>query len=1059
MYSLVSQIFKKYITILFAVVAIFIISHSPVYASTTDNIFGNAWSDNIGWISFNNCVSPGVASSCTGTSYGVKTVSGVISGYAWNDNVGWISFNPTDWGVCPPSGGCTNISTYSNTWSSGWARVLSMKNAGGNDGGADGWIHFSKSTSPTYGGTMGTANVAGSMGNLFSGAGTVVHSATGYWWGSNVLGWLDLNPTSSLDVNAGGVFDCVTCTAPPNGPTIILTPSQTTVLSGDTVDIAWAANPGTFIPTNCKGVIGTGAQGNTDWDSVNFGTTNPITGIHVTGASSANTTTYFSLECTDASSAVATSAPISITAVPLTSTLAYTGACMQLTSNPPTVDWSTNDPTASCRVEATPSSGSSYYIPSSGAYTLSGSSSGSGTSGSVQDTNYSSVNTSYRLSCRNGTGSYISSKLSSPPTSVNMCSPNYTITGSSMCQGAIGSAVSEVLGSNPLRYEGTVDLTLNPLYNFTSNASIGGTPSTGSLTFTPTSGFSYINSLYNTVEVKLTLTAAQYNTLLSNMVNNILEQMNITVTGSSQYTNPKTVSLNFCPAVTTNTCTIDSFYPSATNVITNDLVELHWATSNCTSASIDQGVGSVAPVSFGQTSVTVGSTTTYTMTATDGTNSDTASVTVITNPPGKFCKVLSFTGTPSTIYSGSTSDLEWTTSGCTSVQINGVLQSLNSGGSPMVVVPTTTTTYTLSASNLSSSYTAVVVVTVLPPPSGCAIDSFYASANTISNGQSSELNWATSNCISASIDQGVPAIGLNSGTSPQIVMPSVSTIYTLTATDGTTPVTAQVTVNVTDPILPFDCRINSFTPDPGVLVPPITSSKLSWNTVNCTNISIQNVASSLANIGDILVAPVSTTTYVLNADDGLKFETATATVTVPSSACRIDNFHADQSSVSYGASGVLNWQTTNCTSASISPSISTVVVPNTLGNGSTGPLFIDTVYTLTASDGTNTVTQDVPITVTFGAICSITSFSASPSSLPSGGGTTTLSWSTSPSCTSATLSGVGSVNTNGSTSATISSSTGYTLLASDANGSAISYIFVQVGSGGSATIKPKYKPF
>ncbi len=63
---------------------------------------GWAWSDEIGWVSF-NCSDPGV---CGTSDYKVQIDSeGNFSGWAWNDVTGWISFN------CGNESGC-GISDY-----------------------------------------------------------------------------------------------------------------------------------------------------------------------------------------------------------------------------------------------------------------------------------------------------------------------------------------------------------------------------------------------------------------------------------------------------------------------------------------------------------------------------------------------------------------------------------------------------------------------------------------------------------------------------------------------------------------------------------------------------------------------------------------------------------------------------------------------------------------------------------------------------------------------------------------------------------------------------------
>lgn len=532
---------KKYFLMIIFFMVFCMGGASTTYAGTTDNIFGNAWSNNLGWISFNNCENPGVAASCNTVNYGVKTtITGVVSGYAWNDNVGWISFNPTDWGTCPPSGGCTSIATYTNTWASGWARALSMKIANTNDGGADGWIHFSNG-SPAYSATMGSTNVAGSMGNLFSGVGTVVHSVTGYWWGSKVIGWIDLSPDASYSTDAGGVFDCVTCNIPPVGPTVTLTPSSTSVLSGNTLDFSWSVSPNTFIPVKCEGVGG--PANNTDWNGVNFGNGTSATGINVRTATTSSISTNFSVKCMDASSQVAVSSAVAITTVPLTPTMSYGGSCMQ-NGGTPTVSWSVNDASATCRIEATPSTGSTYYYPTGGAYNLTGTVSSSGTSGTFTDANFSNVTTSYKLSCTNGSGAYLTSRISSPPASATMCTPNYGISVYPSCTPLVKSGTGKTAV-----YSADASLTVTPQNGFVSNINASASATVGTATLNPSS-FTYANGIYNTVLTHMSIPEATYNTIVGMLIppNSVVSTATVSTSGVAQNTNIKNTSVDFCTA-------------------------------------------------------------------------------------------------------------------------------------------------------------------------------------------------------------------------------------------------------------------------------------------------------------------------------------------------------------------------------------------------------------------------------------------------------------------------------------------------------------------------------
>jgi hypothetical protein len=165
---------------IFAVVilaCVFFISRAN---ATTYDLFGNAWSGNVGWITF-NCAS---TSSCSTSQYKVTVdgTTGELSGYAWSDNVGWIYFDPT-LSSCPA--GNTNalckpkINYSNNNAFGGYAKVLSADgDAGASDGvpghGWEGWIDLSAVN----------ASSLDSQG---------IRTVSGYAWGSGVLGWIDMS--------------------------------------------------------------------------------------------------------------------------------------------------------------------------------------------------------------------------------------------------------------------------------------------------------------------------------------------------------------------------------------------------------------------------------------------------------------------------------------------------------------------------------------------------------------------------------------------------------------------------------------------------------------------------------------------------------------------------------------------------------------------------------------------------------------------------------------------------------------------------------------------------
>ena len=165
-------------------------------ADGVGNVFGYAWSDNIGWIKMNSCADQdfnGVGDNCVlvgGQNWGVTINNGgtmggqgTLSGYAWSDNIGWINFG----GLTGPngSGPVATMTLSGNTGTfSGWAKAI---NGGDANSGYEGWVSLAGANylSPTTGGTGGvTYNKS---------TGKIV----GYAWGGDVIGWIQFGVTNT----------------------------------------------------------------------------------------------------------------------------------------------------------------------------------------------------------------------------------------------------------------------------------------------------------------------------------------------------------------------------------------------------------------------------------------------------------------------------------------------------------------------------------------------------------------------------------------------------------------------------------------------------------------------------------------------------------------------------------------------------------------------------------------------------------------------------------------------------------------------------------------------
>ena len=159
-----------------------------------------------------------------------------------------------------------------------------------------------------------------------------------------------------------------------------------------------------------------------------------------------------------------------------------------------------------------------------------------------------------------------------------------------------------------------------------------------------------------------------------------------------------------------NPPTNNSFTSSSYSLGGTGGVTLSWSISNATSATISN-IGSVNPVN-GSTGITVSSTITFTLTATNSDGSVTQSLTVTV---GSAPTINYFSASPSSVPApGFAVTLSWSASNGVSAQISGVGSVSPSGGST-TVFPFNSTTYVLTVTS-SGGQTASRSVFVSVPP-------------------------------------------------------------------------------------------------------------------------------------------------------------------------------------------------------------------------------------------------------------------------------------------------------------------------------------------------------
>jgi hypothetical protein len=318
----------------------------------------------------------------------------------------------------------------------------------------------------------------------------------------------------------------------------------------------------------------------------------------------------------------------------------------------------------------------------------------------------------------------------------------------------------------------------------------------------------------------------------------------------------------------TATTTVSAATPAATRIVQfsaipasinpGDSSTLSWVIENATSASIAPGVGAVDPKT-GSVPVKPTATTTYTITATGPNGTTTATVAVQVGPAAAGNpQIIRFEANPVNINPGQQATLSWTTTGASTVSISGVGQVAANGST--TVSPTTTTTYTLTATSTDGKSVTAPVTVIVTAARVPTIVTFVANPATIDTGQSTKLCWQVENGTSISITPGVGS-NLNANDCAT-VSPTQTTTYTLTATNASGQIQANVTVNV------GQVRILSFTSDPVTSLVAGSPVTLAWQTQNAASVVIVSNElgpQTLQPNGTLVVKPITNTTYTLTA--------------------------------------------------------------------------------------------------------------------------------------------------------------------------------------------------
>ncbi|MCA9354204.1 MAG: DUF11 domain-containing protein [Candidatus Kaiserbacteria bacterium] len=354
------------------------------------------------------------------------------------------------------------------------------------------------------------------------------------------------------------------------------------------------------------------------------------------------------------------------------------------------------------------------------------------------------------------------------------------------------------------------------------------------------------------------------------------------------------------------------------------------------------------------------------------------------------------------VTTGESFTLNWSTSGFDTITINGNTVSADSG-SMVINNLQESTIFTLQAlSNGGSSCVQQVQVTCLPPetPKYCELD-VQKSVNKTVGLPGDELIYTITvkNVGDADCTGGGVKIVDVVDTDLNYAWYQVSS--NLSAGYGTSPV-----YTASDRTL----RFNGHVLEPGE-VGTITWGGTVKTPAQCGDFEVTNQAKASAKeLNNFQTWEYSQTVRTLIDTD--------CYTPVP----RCDSFTATPAVITVGETTLLSWETTNATAVSINNGIGAVSVDGTRVVSPT----VNTTYVLTAYGTGQTVTCSVPVTVTTIPAPSCDMFTATPSTITTGG-TVTLTWETTNAESVTINNGVGVVAADGSVSVSPTTNTTYVM--------------------------------
>ncbi|MCP3946334.1 MAG: hypothetical protein GY709_05865, partial [Herbaspirillum sp.] len=331
--------------------------------------------------------------------------------------------------------------------------------------------------------------------------------------------------------------------------------------------------------------------------------------------------------------------------------------------------------------------------------------------------------------------------------------------------------------------------------------------------------------------------------------------------------------------------------------------------------------------------------------------------------------------------------------------------------------------YTITAAGPGGTASAGITIAVAP-----AVSAVADPAVLPAGGGTSVLTWNSSNADSCIIEPGIGSVDPNGSVTVSL---TETGSYTLTSTGPGGTAIYSITIGVLPSV--------TITAEPGALPAGGGTSVLTWNTVHADSCVIEPGIGSVDPNGSVTVSLTETVEYILTATGPGGTSAASVTIQTVSQAPSAE-ISADPATLpAGGGTSVLTWNTAYADSCVIEPDIGSVDP-----NGSVTVSLTETVeYILTATGPGGT--SAVSVTIQTGPLPEVSAeISANPMTLPTGGGTSVLTWSTENADSCFIEPDIGDVPCGDSVGVSLTGTTEYILTSTGSGGTATAEVTVTV---------------